>query len=264
MGEPPYDLAHKLGAGPIPAAPPELAVGIPAELLRRRPDVRRAERMVAAQCEQIGIAESDFYPRFGLFGFVGSAGNVGNMFGGFTGLILPTVQWKILNYGRIRNNVRAQEAKFRQTVLEYRQTVLRANREVEDALVAFVRSREQAQRLQESVDAAQASVELVLAQYEAGLTDFNRVYNTESLLAQQQEQLASAQGAIALNLINVYQALGGGWQAAHAGATRATVVAEGSATESEAIPVPEPSKPSPADDEAAENKQIQFPSDGDK
>lgn len=220
LGEPPYDLAKTLGSAPIPSAPAELAIGIPAELLRRRPDVRRAERMVAAQCEQIGIAESDFYPRFGLFGFVGSAGNLGNMFGGFTGLILPTLQWKILNYGRIRNNVRAQEAKFRQTVLEYQQTVLRANREVEDALVAFVRSREQAQRLQESVDAAQASIELVRAQYEAGLTDFNRVYNTESLLAQQQEQLASAQGAIALNLINVYQALGGGWQAAHSGATR--------------------------------------------
>ncbi|HVX63326.1 MAG TPA: efflux transporter outer membrane subunit [Pirellulales bacterium] len=267
LGEPPSDLAPKLGSGPIPSAPSELAIGIPAELLRRRPDVRRAERLVAAQCEQIGIAEADFFPRFGLFGFVGYTGeDWKNLFGGksFTGLILPSFQWNILNYGRIRNNVRAQEARFRQTVLEYQQTVLRANREAEDALVAFVRSQEQAQRLQESVDAAQASVELVLAQYEAGLTDFNRVYNTESLLAQQQEQLASAQGAIALNLINVYQALGGGWQAAHAGATRATVAADAPAPESEAIPAPEPSKQPATADEAAENEQIQFPSDDEK
>lgn len=244
MGEPPYDLVQQLGVGPIPTAPAEVAIGIPAELLRRRPDVRRAERMVAAQSEQIGIAEADLYPRFGLFGFLGYTGEDWKaLFGGksFTGIILPSFQWNIMNYGRIRNNVSAQTAAFQGTVFDYQQTVLRANREVEDALVAFVRSREQAARLQESVDAAKASVDLVLAQYEAGLTDFNRVFNTESLLAQQQEQLATAQGSIAQNLIRVYQTLGGGWEVMRSGggAPGPTVV-EVKTPEPDPLALPEP------------------------
>ena len=245
LGVPPYDLVQELGVGPIPTAPVDVALGIPAELLRRRPDVRRAERMVAAQSEQIGIAEADLYPRFGIFGFLGYTGeDWKTLFGGksFTGIILPSFQWNILNYGRIRNNVRAQTALFRAAVFDYQQTVLRANREVEDGLVAFVRSREQAARLQESVNAAQASVELVLAQYEAGLTDFNRVFNTQSLLAQQQEQLATAEGSIAQNLIRVYQALGGGWQVMRSGGAPGPTVVEVKTPVPDDLSLPEPPK----------------------
>jgi len=249
LGQPPYDLVRQLGAAPIPTAPPAVAIGIPAELLRRRPDVRRAERLVAAQSEQIGIAEADLYPRFGIFGFLGFAGDDWkSLFGGksFAGIILPSFQWNIMNYGRIRNNVRAQQAAFQGAVFDYQQTVLRANREVEDALVAFVRSREQAARLQESVDAAQVSVELVLAQYEAGLTDFNRVFNTQSLLAQQQEQLATVEGSIAQNLIAVYQALGGGWQFMRTGGVAESAVVEVQTPAPDALSLPAPAvQPAP-------------------
>jgi outer membrane protein TolC len=110
------------------------------------------------------------------------------------------------------NNVRAQDANFRGTVLTYQQTVLRAGREVEDSLVAFLQTQVQTQRLQESVAAAERSVQIVKEQYQGGVTDFNRVYNAQETLVAQQDQLAAAQGNIALNLIAVYKALGGGWQ----------------------------------------------------
>jgi NodT family efflux transporter outer membrane factor (OMF) lipoprotein len=215
LGIPAADLSAMLEVKPIPAAPVDLAVGIPAELLRRRPDVRRAERDVAAQSEQIGIATADFYPRLSINGFIGYTGNnLKDLFSskGFTGIVFPTFQWNILNYGRIMNNVRAQDANFRGKVLTYQQTVLRAGREVENALVAFMQTQVQARRLEESVAAAERSVELVTDQYRGGITDFNRVFNTQATLVNQQDQLAVARGNIALNLIAVYKALGGGWQ----------------------------------------------------
>ena len=215
MGMPVADLSALLQVHPIPQAPPEVAVGLPADLLRRRPDVRQAEREVAAQSEQIGIAQANYYPHFSINGFMGyTARDVKDLFqsASFTGLIFPTMQWNILNYGRILNNVRAQDANLRGKVLTYQQTVLRAGREVEDNLVAFLQTQVQARRLQESVDAAQRAVELVTQQYQAGTEDFNRVFNTQTTLVVQQDQLATARGNIALNLIATYQALGGGWQ----------------------------------------------------
>src|SRR6185312_7594291 len=215
MGLPARDLSEMLQVRPIPRAPVEAAVGIPADLLRRRPDVRQAERAIAAQSEQIGIALADLYPRLSINGFLGyAASDLKDLFASksFTGVIFPTFQWNILNYGRIMNNVRAQDANLRGTVLTYQQTVLRAGREVEDSLVAFLQTQVQAKRLEESVAAAERSVQIVREQYQGGVTDFNRVYNAQSTLVAQQDQLASAQGAIALNLIAVYKALGGGWQ----------------------------------------------------
>jgi len=215
LGMPASDLSAMLEVQPIPTAPVELAVGIPADLLRRRPDVRRAERDVAAQSEQIGIAKADLYPRLSINGFIGYTGNdLKDLFAAksFTGVVFPALQWNILNYGRIVNNVRAQDARLKGKVLSYRQTVLRAGREVEDALVAFLQTQVQADRLEESVEAAVRSVELVSDQYKGGVTDFNRVFNTQATLVNQQDQLAVARGNIALNLIAVYKALGGGWQ----------------------------------------------------
>ncbi|HEV3006627.1 MAG TPA: efflux transporter outer membrane subunit [Pirellulales bacterium] len=215
LGIPASDLSAMLEVKPIPTAPVELAIGIPADLLRRRPDVRRAERDVAAQSEQIGIATADFYPRLSINGVIGYTGNnLKDLFSskGFTGVVFPTFQWNILNYGRILNNVRAQDANFRGKVLTYQQTVLRAGREVENGLVAFLQTQVQARRLEESAAAAQRSVELVTDQYQGGVTDFNRVYNTQATLVNAQDQLAVARGNIALNLIAVYKALGGGWQ----------------------------------------------------
>ncbi|HYW79687.1 MAG TPA: efflux transporter outer membrane subunit, partial [Thermoguttaceae bacterium] len=139
LGTPPHDLNEMLGPGPIPESPPEAIVGIPADLLRRRPDVRRAERLAAAQSAQIGIAESDLYPRFAITGFVGyQASDLSDLFqtNSFNGSVGPGFQWNILNYGRIRNNVRGEEARCCELVFNYQNTVLEANREVEDAIDA--------------------------------------------------------------------------------------------------------------------------------
>lgn len=215
LGLPPRNLAGEFKDGAIPIAPPQVAVGIPAELLERRPDVRRAVRDVAAQSARIGVAQADFYPRFGVSGFLGyAADDIRHLFGpsSFTGFILPNFQWKVLNYGRIANNVRVQDARYQERVLAYQQAVLNAGRETEDALVGFVESQVQARSLERSVLAAERSVELVLAQYKEGRVDFNRVFTLQIQLVSQQDLLATAQGNIALNLIAVYRALGGGWR----------------------------------------------------
>lgn len=215
LGLPPRDLASCLEEASIPTAPAEVSAGIPAELLQRRPDVRRRLREVAAQSAQIGVAEADFYPQVGVTGFLGyAASDIRNLFAenSFTGLILPNFQWKILNYGRVSNNVRLQDARFQERVLQYQQTVLAAGREVEDALVGFLQYQLQARSLGVSVSEAEGSVQLVQAQYKAGLVDFNRVFTTQAQLVSQQDQLAIARGNIALSLIAVYRALGGGWQ----------------------------------------------------
>jgi NodT family efflux transporter outer membrane factor (OMF) lipoprotein len=215
MGMPVGDLAGELAAAPIPRAPAEVAIGIPADLLRRRPDIRRAERAVAAQSARIGVAEAQLYPSLTLNGFLGfAADDIERLFRStsFTSFIIPTVQWNVLNYGRIANNIRAQDARLAGAALEYQQAVLSGGREVEDALVAFLEAQKQAAKLEDSVHEAERSVELVLIQFQGGVTDFNRVYNTQAVLVSQQDQLASARGQIALSLIRVYKALGGGWQ----------------------------------------------------
>lgn len=215
LGQPPGNLAAAFSEAPIPTAPPELAVGIPADLLGRRPDVRRALSEVAAQSARVGAAEADWYPRLSVTGFLGyTASDIRKLFdeNSFTGLVLPNFQWQLLNYGRILNNVRNQEARLQERILRYQQTVLTAGREVEDALVGFVQYQVQARNLQTSVRAAERSVELVVDQYRAGRTDFNRVFTAQAQLVTQQDQLAAARGNIALSLISVYRALGGGWQ----------------------------------------------------
>ena len=246
LGMPVGDLAKELGAGPIPAAPVDIAVGIPADLLRRRPDVRRAEREVAAQSAQIGVAEADLYPRLALNGFLGYAGDdIERLFRAtsFTAFIIPTVQWNVLNYGRIANNIRVQDARLEGAALRYQQAALTAGREVEDALVGFLQTQQQAARLDESVREANRSVELVLIQFQGGITDFNRVFNTQGVLVSQQDQLAAARGQIAVNLINVYKALGGGWQYFFRGCgmprSQGVEVVEPQATPSEELP-PQP------------------------
>lgn len=117
-----------------------------------------------------------------------------------------------MNYGRLINAVHAQDAKFQASIYQYQQTALTAQREVEDSLVGFLQAQQQAISLQQGVAETARSVVLVKEQFENGLTDFNRVYNTESLLVTQQDQLAQTRGNIAVNLIGVYRALGGGWQ----------------------------------------------------
>ncbi len=221
LGLPPGNIESLLeGESVIPSAASEVTVGIPAELLRRRPDIRRAELQAAAQSARIGIAEGDLYPHFSLVGSIGLRAsdtfnsNVGDLFqlNSIEAFAGPSLTWDIFNYGRIKNNVRVQDARLQQLIVNYQNTVLEASREVEDALVGFLRAKEQVGFLSESVDAAQRSVELALLQYRDGVADYQRVLDTQEALAAQQDLKTSRQGDIATNLIAMYRALGGGWQ----------------------------------------------------
>ena len=221
LGMPPRDMEPELGPGPelgsapMPNTPAWVATGIPADLLRRRPDVRSAERKVAAQSAQIGVAEAALYPTIAINGLLGwDAADLTKLFEtkSFIGAAFPSFSWNILNYGRIRNNVRMQVAKTQELIATYQNTVLSAGREVQTPLRGFLRSREQAEDLDRSVKAATAATQLGVQQYRTGIIDFNRVFNLETTQVQQQDQLASAAGNIALNLVNVYRALGGGWE----------------------------------------------------
>jgi len=210
-----HDPAHG-----IPVAPPQAAVGIPADLLRRRPDVRHAELRAAAQSAQIGVAKADLLPAFSLVGNVGTvSSDIGrnSLSDLFTGKSLayaagPTVQWNVLNYGQITNNVRIQDARLQELLIDYQNVVLEAQQEVEDGLTVFLESRRQADFLRASVDAALGALTIALNQYKDGTADFTTVLTAEQNLYQAQNDLAVALGNVPLGLIATYRALGGGWQ----------------------------------------------------
>lgn len=215
LSVPPRDLEADLGRSPIPHPPSTVAVGIPAQLLTRRPDVRRAERRLAAQCARIGIAESELYPRIAITGAIGyESKNLSTLFQGdsFAGIIGPAFRWNILNYGRIVNDVRAEEARFQQLLFNYQDTVLRANREVEDAISRFLREQERVAFLKEGVAAAEESVKTAQGQYQQGKVDFQRLLDSQRALVRFQDELAAGRGRIALEVVAIYKALAGGWQ----------------------------------------------------
>jgi NodT family efflux transporter outer membrane factor (OMF) lipoprotein len=216
LGMPPGNLEDILGGpGKIPVPPADVAIGVPAELLRRRPDIRAAELEAAAQSAQIGVALADLYPSFAITGSVGlQASTFAEMFSGnsLAGFINPGFSWNVLNYGRIRNNVRVQDARLQELLVNYQNTVLNAYGEVEDALVAFVQTQREAGFLSNSVDASKEAVRIALLQYQDGTADYTRVLNTQTSLVRSQDQLTATRGDIVNNLIAVYKALGGGWQ----------------------------------------------------
>jgi NodT family efflux transporter outer membrane factor (OMF) lipoprotein len=215
LGMPAGDLTKQLGTGKIPQAPAEIAIGLPADLLRRRPDVQQAERLAMAQAEQIGIAETDLYPAFNINGDLGwRAAKFGGLFSSnaLSGSVGPSFQWNLLNYGRIKASICYEDAYFRELVLAYQRTVLEADQEVEDGLIAFLRQHERARLLEESVDAAEKAVKIVVAQFEKGSVDFNRYATIAQNLVGQQDSCAQARGDSAKGLIQVYRALGGGWE----------------------------------------------------
>jgi outer membrane protein TolC len=209
------ELWKTIGTVYIPTVPKQVAVGIPAELLRRRPDVRLAERLAAAQAEQIGIAESELYPAFTINGTLGyQAGNFGDLFSSkaLNGGVGPSFQWNLLNYGRIVNNIRLQDARFQELVVAYQNTVLQANEEVEGGLVRFLRAQDRADLLRQSAEAGQRAVIVAFNQLSRGTTQFNQYAVIEQGLVQQEDLWAQARGEIAQGLIAVYRALGGGWE----------------------------------------------------
>jgi len=221
LGMPPRNLDHLLGdRSAIPEAPLEVAVGIPADLLRRRPDIRNAELQAAAQSALIGVAKADLYPAFtlnGTFGFLSS--DVGKFslsditswnsrFGSFG----PAFSWNVLNYGQITNVVRVQDALFQESIFAYQDTVLRAQQEVEDGLTGYLQSQIRLISLEEAATAAKRSADLALIQYREGATDYTTVLTAQAALLAQQDSLATGQGDVPLGLVSVYRALGGGWE----------------------------------------------------
>ncbi len=216
LGIPTIDMLPELGTGNIPAAPAEIAIGIPADLLRRRPDVREAEQRVAEQSEQIGIALTDLYPAFTITGTIGTgAPNFNQIFdtGGRNSAIGPGFYWNILNYGRIKNNVRMQEALFSESVTSYQNTVLNANQEVEDALIAFQKYQQEAEAIANSAAAMQRALDLELIRFKEGEDDFTGVFVYQADLVRKQDKLAMLRGNAIASLISLYKALGGGWEA---------------------------------------------------
>jgi NodT family efflux transporter outer membrane factor (OMF) lipoprotein len=237
LGMPPENLNKLLGdQGMVPVVPADVGVGVPADLIRRRPDIRRAERLVAAQSARIGIAESDLYPHFSLNGTIGlSAEHFGDLFktpGSMFGSIGPAFRWDILNYGRLLNAIQVQDARFQQLAFAYQDSVLQAGREAENAIYGFLKAQEQTAYQKASADAAQRTLEITREQYRLGAVDFTPVFLFESTLAQQQDLLAVAKGNIALNLISIYRSLGGGWdmrlkRAGGHGCSPATITVQG-------------------------------------
>lgn len=211
----------------IPVAPAEIAVGVPADLLRRRPDIRLAERQLATQSSLIGVAKADLYPHFSLLGSInlrasdaaltfasGGASELGDLFNAksFQYFIGPSLSWDIFNYGRITNQVRVEDARFQQLIADYRSVVLNAAKEAEDATIAFLKSQEQRDELQQTYEASKRSTDLSLYQYQEGLVDYQRVLDSQRNLVVSQESLVRVSGDIATNLIALYKALGGGWE----------------------------------------------------
>jgi NodT family efflux transporter outer membrane factor (OMF) lipoprotein len=208
------------GVWDIPTPPAMVMVGIPADLLRRRPDIRKAELQAAAQCAQIGFAKADLFPTFSLAGAVGTlstdigTSTLSRVFSGSTlaFTIGPSVQWNILNYGQITNNVRVQDASFQALLIDYQNTVLKAQQDVENGIALFSQSRSEVEFLTRSVIAAQGALRIALVQYKEGTMDFTTVLLAEQNLYAAENSLALAQGMVPLGAIATYRAMGGGWQ----------------------------------------------------
>jgi NodT family efflux transporter outer membrane factor (OMF) lipoprotein len=216
LGIPPKDLTGVLGDElKIPAAPASVAIGIPADLLRRRRDIRRVERDLAAQSARIGIAKSDLYPAFSLVGDIRLASeDFGNLFKGsslqaFGG---PNFRWNLFNYGRIENLVRIEDARFQEQVGVYENTVLNAQSEVESFIAGYLGAQREVVPLTDSVAAAKRAVDVADTQYRGGVADYTRVLLAQQFLLNSQSRLVSARGSVALNLVSLYRALGGGWE----------------------------------------------------
>ncbi len=228
LGRPPGGVEEILGSQPgvIPAPPRTVAAGAPADLLRRRPDVRQAELAAAAQSAAVGVAEADLYPSFGLTGFFGVVAadqtdttrtgdsGIGQLFSSNSVTFFggPYFSWNVLNYGRITNNVRVQDARLQQLLVNYQDTVLRAMREVEDGMVAYLNSREQQRILDATEASARRSLTLANIGYKEGLSDFQRVLDAQGALLQAQRQVVAARSTTVSSAIGIYRALGGGWE----------------------------------------------------
>jgi len=198
----------------IPAAPPGVAVGVPADTLRRRPEVQRAERQLAAQTAQIGVATAALYPNFSLVGSIGlEAITAGRLLtaGAMATSVGANIGWTVFDAGRIRQNIAVQTALQEQALARYEAAVLVALQDVENALVAYAAEQQRRDALSAAAAAARSAADLARHQYSAGLVDFQVVLDTQRSLLALEDQLASSQGNETSNLVRLYKALGGGW-----------------------------------------------------
>ena len=218
LGQPPGALLAELSTvAPIPAAPPEVPVGLPSELLLRRPDVQQAERQLAAATAQIGVATADLFPKFSLTGAAGwESVSASDWFAGASKMwsLGPTVQWNIFDAGRIRANIKVQNARQEQALANYEKTVLGSFEDVENALVSYAKEQVRRRSLEEAVNHSQESLRLANQLYANGLTNFINVLDAERSLYQAQDQLVQSERAVSVNLISLYKTLGGGWNMA--------------------------------------------------
>ncbi len=216
LGKEPNVLAEKLNQiKEIPALPTVVQVGVPSEILRRRPDIRQAEKEIAAATARIGVATADLFPRFTLNGYYDlSSRNFSKLFNGTSGnwSVGPEISWYILSAKSINANIRIQEAKEQQSLVQYQKTVLNALKEVEDNIVSLENERLRYQKLQESYQASSESVVLAKQMYEQGTIDFIRLLETETSLLAAQDSLVQSEGALVINLLSLYKSLGGGWE----------------------------------------------------
>jgi NodT family efflux transporter outer membrane factor (OMF) lipoprotein len=215
IGKQPGTVHEKLApCGKIPVTPLSVAAGVPAETLRHRPDIRRAERRIAAQNARIGVAEANLYPRFQLNGSIGlesfSSATLFNS-GSHTWRFGPSIFWNLFDAGTIRRSIDVQTALQDQAVIQYESTVLNALEEVENALAAFAEEQFRRESLINAVDAARQASHLSQDRFTAGLVDFSSVLDSQRSLLSFQDQLAQTEGEVIFNLIRLYKALGGGW-----------------------------------------------------
>lgn len=215
LGEQPgkiHDLLQK--PEPIPVTPLTVAVGIPADVLRRRPDLRKAERDLAAQTATVGVATAQLYPKFKLNGSIGleslshntlvASGNRTYSFG-------PSITWPIFAGGSIRQNIELQSALQEQALIAYEAAVLTALEEVENALIAYAEEQKRRESLRDAVEAAKQAAFLAKIKYEGGLADFTTVLETQRSFLSYQDQLTQSEGTITANLVRLFKTLGGGW-----------------------------------------------------
>ncbi|HEV2436013.1 MAG TPA: efflux transporter outer membrane subunit [Verrucomicrobiae bacterium] len=215
LGQPPGTLLAELSkTAPIPAAPPQVPVGLPSELLLRRPDVQQAERQLAAATANIGVARADLFPKFyltGLAGFESVSASDWFTAGSRFWSAGPTVQWKIFDAGRIRANIKVRNARQEQALAAYEKTVLSAFEDVENGLVAYANEQMRRQSLENAVTASRQSLALADKLYANGLTDFVNVLEAERALYQAQDALVQSDRSVSTDIVALYKSLGGGW-----------------------------------------------------
>ncbi len=215
LGLDPMALAAELGRDrPIPVVPSEVPVGLPSELLRRRPDVRQAERLLAEDTANVGIAVAQLFPKFSLTGSIGQESTRFGLIARDASTIWsfgPTVDWQILSYTQLQSQIRVTNAEQAQALYAYRQVVLQSFSDVEDALVAYAQDQVRLKALNDEVNANQRAVDLSTQLYERGLGDFLNVLTAQRALFAAQNDLAGGQSNVATDLVQLYKALGGGW-----------------------------------------------------